>query len=441
MQNSVFDVIYSFATDYVKVWLVLGGILCFPQKKNKLQVYAVLTVQTILIAAAALLFNQRYSEEVMFFRIFLVILAVGLVFEGNFFKKLADAVLAYLLVLFLDGCVLGVASLYANMSGREVLQNNLFNIFIDIFNVFTIGIIVIIKNKKRYKASIYLSKRIYALIFAGVATGIIILGGLLIRSNDAASETARKLLVIVTIVVVIAYNSVCLMIIIVSESRDNYKALSLINQNVIESQQQYYSLVNEKQQEMRSIRHEMKNHLACIHALYQSGKAEEMEQYIKQLIEVSDLKSELFDTGNDIVNAILNDAQSKYAGNNIEFHLEGGFPNPLYILPMDLCVIFANLVSNAVEAVLNMEREQEEISCIDIRITSFKDDLFIKVTNPVSRNVEIPDGGLSTLKADKSLHGFGVKNVTQRVNKYQGTIDFKSENNRFFVEIHMINRS
>ena len=296
------------------------------------------------------------------------------------------------------------------------------------------------KRKNKESRQLHISKQVYALLFAGVATGFIILATLLVRSNDAATEVARRAMVIVSIIVVVTYIAVCLMIVIVAESRDNYKALSLINQNIIESQQQYYVLVNEKQQEMRSIRHEMKNHIACIHALYQANQLEEMERYLKQMVETSDNTDTLLDTGNDIVNAILNDAQSKYRKDNIIINLEGGFPEQLKISAMDLCVIFANLVTNAVEAIIRMDREQGIQSLINIKINSYKDDLFIEISNPTDGNLEYHNGKLITSKSDKNLHGFGIKNIIQRVEKYQGSYTFRIVDNMFLVEIQIKNK-
>ncbi len=441
MDRDMFSVFYSFFTDYIKVWLVLWGIMNIPFIKSRKMIYTVYITQTIVVLILSLSIH-RFPEGVMFYRILLVIFTVGLVLQGKFFKKLAYSLLAYVLILFLDSCIVGISSLYANMSGSEILTGYIYNLFLNATNIFTIGLFVLVKNrKKKYKTVLNVSKRVYALLFAGAATGLITLAGLLIRSNDSTTEAARKLMVIVTIVVVIAYNAVCLMIMIITESRDNYKSLSLINQNIIESQQQYYTLVHEKQQEMHSIRHEMKNHLACIHALCQADKLGDMKQYIKQLIEASSITDSLLDSGNDIVNAILNDAQSRHGKRNIKIRLQGGFPEELHLLPMDLCVIFANLISNAAEAILRMERAADDISCIEVRITSYKDDLFIEVKNPVDKTVQINNGRFVTSKSDKDYHGFGVKNITQRVEKYKGTAKFKSENNQFFVEIHMKNKS
>jgi signal transduction histidine kinase len=301
------------------------------------------------------------------------------------------------------------------------------------------GVAAIIKRFKRRAGSIHISKKVFILLFAGAATGLITLAALVVKSNDAITESARKLMVIVTIIAAFSYNAACLLIIILSESRDNYKALSLINQKIIESQQKYYTLVNEKQQEIRSIRHEMKNHLACINSLYQTGKLKEMEEYISQLTAAADDTKELFDTGNDIVNAILNDAESRYEKEHIKIRLQGGFPEHLQIAPMDLCIIFANLVSNAAEAILRMERLQQNTDYIDIKISSFKDDLYKDIQNPTGNNTEIQNGKLITSKSDKSHHGFGVANIIQRVEKYQGEVIFKIIDSRFMAEINMKN--
>ena len=53
----------------------------------------------------------------------------------------------------------------------------------------------------------------------------------------------------------------------------------------------------------------MRNHIFCISSLYNQNKKTELEKYLNELIEQTKMLPELFDTGNDIVNAILNDAQ------------------------------------------------------------------------------------------------------------------------------------
>ncbi len=434
--GSFANVFYCYYTDFIKIWLVLWGIMNFPPVKKKSYYMLTIFIQSFILLLFALLCEKNNPDLVTICGTFLVITTEIFLFDDKFFKKFAFSILAYLLIIFLDACAAGIYSII------YIQVDSLFSrLFFNCVNIFTIGVFIAVRwARKNAIQRVNISKKIYALLFAGAGIGIMIISGLMIEANSKSEEKARRIIIVITIIVVITYCAACLMLVFITESRDNYKSLSLINQRVIESQQQYYMLVNEKQQEIRSIRHEMKNHLTCIHGLYQAGKPSEMVQYLNQLIEASDSSAVLFDTGNDIVNAILNDAQSRYRKDNIIIRLEGGFPSEFYIEPMDLCIIMANIITNAVEAIQRMVHNKQEISYIDVRISSYKNDLFIDVKNPVDENLKISKGIPVTSKKDRDFHGFGIKNVIQRVEKYHGTYQYRIKDNQFCVEINIKNQ-
>lgn len=430
-------VFYMYLVDLMKLWIVFWGIIGFALNKKK-KIYLMLGMfQCSVLMISGLIYKQS-PDLVSMIILGTVVFSVCFLFQGKFIKKLALSLLVYIIVLFLDGCVIGFASLMTNSSGRDMIEDFKFRELCNVFNVFTLGVIAI-WNRYQKKAThiLHISRRIYILLFTGAGSGTLIIAGLMVRTVSGSSDSVRKLTLAVTIIIILSFFVACMMMIFVIESRDSFKALSLINQSVIESQQQYYLMVHEKQQEMRSIRHEMKNHLACISGLYKSKKMEELERYVNQLTEEAENSDVLFDVGNDIVNAILNDAQTRYRNENIRFRIQGGFPFENAIAPLDLCVIFANIVSNAVEAIQRMERDRDVIDYIDIKISSYKEDLFIDMKNPIGNSVSVQNGTIITSKQDKTRHGFGVKNVVQRVEKYHGTVRFHNENNEFFVEIQM----
>lgn len=435
------DIIHVFSTSLpqmVKLWLVLWGLMNFTPVKKK-YVYSLSGISVSVLLVILGIYRRYYWDLVTSLCLILVLVAVCFLFDENIFKKIIYSLLVYTFILFLDTCIIGIGSALDCYPDKNSRFYELGVFLYSMIGLVLLAVLVWLKRKKIGEAlPIRVTKRIYALMFTGACTGILFIIAIMASLNSRISDMGRRTMLVITIILFISYFAACLMIIIITESRDNYKALSLINQRVIESQQQYYTLVNEKQKEIRSIRHEMKNHLACIHGLYQTDKLPEMEQYISQLIEAYDISNDLFDTGNDIVNAILNDAQSRNRKKGIILRVEGGFPEELHIASMDLCVIFANMVSNAVEAIERLEKKDN--SFIDIRISSYKDELYIDVHNPVGNSIEIFEGRLMTSKKDKNLHGFGVKNIIQRVKKYQGTYEYKIENDYFTVEIYMKNR-
>lgn len=426
-----------YVIEFIKNILVLWGIMEFPLKKKKVHYLIVL----LPIAFIFILLGTEIENVVSTMELFLPILTiitVTFILEGNLFKKLSYSLLMFICIAFFDICVGGILSLLINVTLADITTHPVLNIIVSSFSIFIYGAITIIKkSRNKYQGAILISKNIYALIFALTSTGVFFVGSLMITSLPGAGDKLRKLVLVFILIFSFAAFSVSLMLVIISKSRDTYKVLSQINQDIIASQQRYYTLANEKQQEIRSIRHEMKNHISCIDALYKNGKLNEMHDYINQLIGQSETFGDLFDTGNDIVNAILNDAESRYSKEGIGIRLEGTFPKELKISSMDLCVIFANAVTNAIEAIQKMDQYSKAKRYIDVKISSYKDDLFIDIANPIGEEVILSEGKLVTTKSDKQHHGFGTSNMRQRVEKYGGTIDLKSEKNMFYVHINL----
>ena len=430
---------YSYGMDFITEWLILWGFINLPRTHKK-RVYLITGILQSIMVIVTTFFLQDYPDTVMLVRIFSVVFVMTFLFEGKFFKKMAYALLVYILLIFLFFCLTSFITTVIDISEDTLVHTPIPNIVLHLLNILIILLFIYIKRHiTKSKQIIHISKRIYFLLVTGTVTGIMLIAAFSNSVDNARSDQSKRIMMIVILVTVIVYVVACILMIVITDSRDNYKSLSIISQNIIESQQKYYTLVQEKQMEMRSIRHEMKNHLACIYGLYKSNKLKEMDEYIRQVIEASDVTEDLFDTGNDIVNAILNDAQSKYKKESIAIRLQGGFPEELFVSPMDLCIIFANTVSNAIEAILLMEREDKDVKYIDIGIKSFKEDLFIDIRNPISTKTEIDIGKLNTIKSNKDIHGFGVKNVIQRVEKYNGAVNFRIENREFFVEIELKN--
>ena len=424
---------YTYFTDFIKLWLVLTGLFSISRTKGKTRYLVLGTLQIIFLIIGGSLWNG-YKNVILAVNSAVVVVVICFLLEGKFIKKIALSILSYLAISFLDAVLVAILTLI-NCYSETLLEHALTNIV----NIILIGFAVVIKNRKYTNFKINFTRKIYALFFAGAGTGFLIITALLIESNSNINDTARRFILLITVVLVTFYCYVCIKFSFISESMDVYKELSLINQSIIESQQQYYTLVNEKQQEIRSLRHEMKNHLACINSLYHLNKIQEMEEYMGELINLSTKTAQLIDSGNDIVNAILNDIQSKCRNENIALRVEGGFPDKLYIASMDLSVIFANLMSNAVEAIQRMKKTKDTIYYIDIRISNYKSDLYIDVRNPSENNLQIVNGTLITSKKDKSRHGYGVNNVIQKVESYHGSYSFKQQNGEFVVEIFMEN--
>ena len=180
-------------------------------------------------------------------------------------------------------------------------------------------------------------------------------------------------------------------------------------------------------EEIRGIRHDMKNHLLCIQILAEQGKYEGICDYIQGFSGKSGEQDRtVFYTGNDILDAILNTKMSIA-------EQEGGIRCTVEIscgeIPLsqnDLSVLMGNLMDNACEAA-KLSEEKE----LGIKIISQKNHLSICVYNTTAAPVLEKNPELKTSKKDKSVHGLGTRNIRKITAKYEGIIEYH-ENERFF---------
>ena len=439
MVYSIWDILIYYCIDLLKLLLVMCGMLNYLLQKNKYR-YVIMGLSAVAFIAITIMIDKSGELSINILSL-LIIVTLLVILQGKLLRKLYTILLSYICILFADTCITGVISLVWESSFHTIINSKILDNFGNGFNILIISLVVLIKRfrwKSVGKAGV--SKRLYAILFASSGTGILFISSLMIVNTPESSSRFQSNMFAITILVCLAYFVASLLLVILAESRDNYRTLSKVNQTLLEAQQNYYLLAQEKQQEIRGIRHEINNHLTCIYGLYRSGKLEQMGSYINQLIEQMSSLPVLLETGNDIVNTILNEAVGKYEALGIKIQVEGSFPEQLFISQMDLCVIFANAISNAVEAIAKIDSDPENYKVIQIRIRSHHEDLFIDISNPVAEKVIITDGILHTTKKDKYLHGFGTKNIKQSVEKYLGTITYENADQIFTIHITMKNR-
>lgn len=95
-----------------------------------------------------------------------------------------------------------------------------------------------------------------------------------------------------------------------------------------------------------------------------------------------------------------------------------------YIYNFDLISILGNALDNAIEA-LQFVKE----AWIHMVIASYEDTVIIKIENPCdSVRIKWNDDVLSTSKKDKDKHGYGLKNIKELCEKYQGSMEINIEN-------------
>ena len=177
----------------------------------------------------------------------------------------------------------------------------------------------------------------------------------------------------------------------------------------------------------------MKYSLSNIAGLIKNGHSEEAMQYAEQ--QSGQLAStSVIETGHPLLDTILTIREDQAKTSGAEFEsIETTDLSRVDISIDDLASLCSNALSNAVEAVEQIaEPAQRKIWC---SITQSRQYLHIAVRNTTAHDVTITDNTVETTKADKTLHGFGLKIIRQITEKYNGTYTLQCKNYMFTIRI------
>lgn len=224
-------------------------------------------------------------------------------------------------------------------------------------------------------------------------------------------------------------------VILLMVSRDIYRQKEEIVHKYLNEQNAHYEYLEKREEKTKKFRHDLKNHICVLKRLSETDSQKYKEYCDAILSKVDELRSNV-SVNNSIVDAVLNRFYSDAVELNIDFNISGHMPNNCNIDAYDLCTVFSNLLSNAFDAAKKESKKQ-----VDIEISYDKEDIIVKVSNCFSGKVEIKNGQISTSKADKDWHGWGLQNVRDSVDKYDGIMDIDAKGNIFSVTILLKNIS
>lgn len=137
-----------------------------------------------------------------------------------------------------------------------------------------------------------------------------------------------------------------------------------------------------------------------------------------------------------IVNAVLMERAERAKGKGIRYEvmIQPGVELE-FLRETDKIRIFGNLIDNALEAA---EICENGYVSIDLRMEN-ANMLIMKITNSCPRRTVKKRTVFQTTKKDQRKHGFGLKNVSELAEQYQGLLDITEEENEFIVLLVLSN--
>lgn len=177
--------------------------------------------------------------------------------------------------------------------------------------------------------------------------------------------------------------------------------------------------------------HDLKHQIAGLRA---ETDEEKRRQWIDAMEEEVSAFETLNKTGNQVLDTILAAKIFHCRKNKIQITCvaDGALLGFMHV--MDICSIFGNALDNAIEHVTLIPEEEKRL--IHMSVTAKRNFVFIKIENYCEDEIVRNENQfITTTKADKKNHGYGLRSIRTCVEKYGGSVDFGQKNNWFELNI------
>ena len=354
-----------------------------------------------------------------------LLFVISLCYEGTIPKRVIAA-FEILFIMFASELLVSAATQSAYIKLLDKYEyNNVFGLFLS--RIIILIIVVIINRITDMKRSNIIP---FWLFLSSLAVPIFTIS---IEILFVTTNGATPMLVVTSMLLLFSIN---ILVFFMLNSLTKYYEQSL-KASFIKQEREYYKkqceVMQKSSENLRSIKHDLTNHFTVIENLLDSNNVNEATNYLHELIKSDKTANIIYsDTGNIAVDSIINYKLCNAVLNEIDVDTDIIIPNELPIEIFDLSTILTNLLDNSLQALQKLKTNRK----LSVKITYKKGLLIIKIKNTYNGIVEYENGELITTKDNKAEHGYGMKNVNEAVEKYNGICQI--EHNEQFFEVKVL---
>ena len=422
--------VLSTAIEWIVLKLVLDEIS--NQKVNKIK------INTSFIISALIIIVLTIIDFEMNLKLLIGIVISYIVYVYNYDvsrkKALFVILIYYLLLMGFDIIGISLVGFLNNTKDMgSIIGNNIYGLELIILSKFLLTLIV--PMIKIFKIDLSNLKKDYLDLVIPISTNIIsivIIFGYILRDENTGN--VEHILIIVLSIVFLFSNISIIKVVGRLMNESKLEAENEIIKEKMDMQYKYYSRIQESQEKTRSLYHDMNNNILCIKNMYENN--ETTKNYIKDIEEKMKSCGNTFSTQNMILDVILEEEKSICEKNNIDFEVDLNFEKCSFVEATDLCSIFSNILDNAIEACKKIESSDIKRK-IKLRGAIVNKYFVIRCENTKVNPINVDKDNIVTDKKDSFLHGIGISSIKSSVEKYNGNVEIKTEENRFVMIIYI----
>lgn len=397
------------------------------QNRVKNRIYKLIITTVILILSISIyLMNNLIAKTILSTLVIVVILCF------SYDEKKLNIVVSGLWIMTIIAMLETMSIILLELIGKLVGYNNdvLLRLCVSVFDFFLIVIFGKIYNKQ-YRRSISSIGICNILAFTALTCiDTIIVMFLAVITRVEKQVTNQMVFFIAFILVILGLFLQLGAVILILVQRNVYKEGQQITEKYLEEQKGHYQYLEQREIETKKFRHDLRSHMGLLSVLVKEHKYDEFDKYVDKINIKIDSFGNNVTVQNGIVDAVINKYYSEATANNVNMEVKGRFPSDCEIDAYDLCTIFSNVLSNAIEATVESTNKWMSVDC---RYTD--DNIIVVVKNSFDNTNQVRNGKANTHKKDINNHGFGLENVKESIKKYNGIWDIDIQEDVYSITI------
>lgn len=427
------DVVNSILSSVIFVCICMLFVSCFAVYRHRLYQlrYLYFVIWTFLIFSISLL-----SSRQLYIRILFVSVCSAVFLKVLYELKILNAVMMSL--IYYGICCASdffVYIIYKNV----IYEYNLYNAHSSVLTMLlgmlsqliVLLVVLIVSGIKGNPVFGLLSRKDWAKLSVFPTFSIIATSAMVYNFSNLNTESQNVTLMFISFGLLVLNFFVLIIIRDIVKREVQIRDARLMAERASGTAQLYYDRAKSYDDQKKK-EHEFRNHLVVINDLLLRRNNEKAMDYIRELTDRSDENTDVIDTNHPIVNAIINTKYKEALEKDIYMVFDVCDMSDISISDREITVIISNLLNNALEA---SEKKLSEDAFIKLMMRKENNSLFISVINSYLGSVILSNGVYHSTKEDASGHGFGLKNITDIVNKYHGDCVIRSDNGQFKVII------
>lgn len=354
-------------------------------------------------------------------------LLMSFLYNGKIIIRMLSSVLSFLISSVSEVLILLILSVIFGENADKLLANNMFLLLgIIISKMLGILLAVIIGSRIKHNSeqidAHYLT--LFTIMFI-IATIIVTTFYNIFQSG--VNEYLRNMIVICTM----GLCATITIIIYLYEATLKQQRLTTeqqLAQRQLKNQISHYKGVISSQNQIKSLRHDLRNHMLAIASQIHKQEYSNSIDYINKLLKTTEVNKNDINTGNTVLDAILNTKKEEAEKKNINFYTKLKIAEKLPIDDDDICIIFGNALDNAIEACEKVKSNPY----VRVLLSYSNDSLVCKIENSC---VNIDCINSPTTKKDIKNHGIGRINMEAALKHYDSVFSIKQESDKYILSI------